>query len=123
MPQVHPSQTVDPPHVINEQKPFTDGRIVFVGGKVRRDPLHFPDVGGVLARIGAGQCMPSTKRAIRFTARTASRQVEVRRATRGPFDLEPALRLKSTNPDYGDHTVLACDAHIVGKVLWTVRKV
>ena len=36
---------------------------------------------------------------------------------------EPALQLKSTNPDYGDYTVLECDVHIVGKVLWTVRKV
>lgn len=36
---------------------------------------------------------------------------------------ESALRLKSTNPDYDDYTVLACDVHIVGKVLWTVKKV
>ena len=35
---------------------------------------------------------------------------------------EAALRLKSTNPDYGDYTVPACDVHIVGKVLWTVKK-
>ena len=26
----------DPPHAINEQRTFTDGRIVFVGGKARR---------------------------------------------------------------------------------------
>ena len=35
----------------------------------------------------------------------------------------PALRLKSANPDYADYTCLAEEAHIVGKVLWTVRKV
>ena len=35
----------------------------------------------------------------------------------------PALRLKSANPDYDDYTVSAQDAHIVGKVLWTVRRV
>ncbi len=33
------------------------------------------------------------------------------------------LRLKSANPDYNDYTVLAEDVHIVGKVLWTVRRV
>ena len=36
---------------------------------------------------------------------------------------EPALRLKSTNPGYADYTCLAQDVHIVGKVLWTVKKV
>ncbi len=35
----------------------------------------------------------------------------------------PALRLKSANPDYADYTCLAEDVHIVGKVLWTVRRV
>ena len=33
------------------------------------------------------------------------------------------LRLKSANPDYADYTRLAEDVHIVGKVLWTVRRV
>ncbi len=33
------------------------------------------------------------------------------------------LRLKSANPDYADYTCLAEDVHIVGKVLWTVRRV
>lgn len=36
---------------------------------------------------------------------------------------DPALRLKSANPSYDDYTVPAQDAHIVGKVLWTVRRV
>ena len=27
------------PYAINEQRTFTDGRIVFVGGKARRGPL------------------------------------------------------------------------------------
>ena len=35
----------------------------------------------------------------------------------------PRLWLKSANPDYAEYTCLAADAHIVGKVLWTVRKV
>ena len=35
----------------------------------------------------------------------------------------PELRLKSANPDYNDYTVLAEDVHIVGKVLWTVKRV
>ena len=35
----------------------------------------------------------------------------------------PTLRLKSANPDYADCTCLAEDVHIVGKVLWTVRRV
>ncbi len=35
----------------------------------------------------------------------------------------PALRLKSANPDYDDYTCLAEDIHIVGKVLWTLRRV
>ena len=38
--------------------------------------------------------MPSTKRAIRFTALTAGRQVEVRRATWDQFDLEAAVWIK-----------------------------
>ena len=35
----------------------------------------------------------------------------------------PRLRLKSTNPDYDDYTCDPEEAHIVGKVLWTVRRV
>ena len=35
----------------------------------------------------------------------------------------PGLRLKSANPEYADYTCLAEDVHIVGKVLWTVRRV
>ena len=51
------------------------------GGPKHYDALHFSEVAGALARIDATNCAPSTKRAIRFTALTASRQVEVRRAT------------------------------------------
>ena len=54
------------------------------------EALHFSEVGGALARIDATNCAPSTKRAIRFTALTASRPVEVRRATWEQFDLEAA---------------------------------
>ena len=35
----------------------------------------------------------------------------------------PAIRLLSANPDYQPYTCLADEAHIVGKVLWTIRKV
>ncbi len=35
---------------------------------------------------------------------------------------KPVLRLESTDPEYADYTVRPEDAHIVGKVLWTVRK-
>ena len=34
----------------------------------------------------------------------------------------PRLRLISANPDYASYTCLAQDAHIVGKVLWTLRR-
>ena len=33
------------------------------------------------------------------------------------------LRLKSANAEYADYTAPAGDVHVVGKVLWTVRKV
>ena len=36
---------------------------------------------------------------------------------------EPGLRLKSANAEYADYTAPVGDVHIVGKVLWTVRKV
>ena len=36
---------------------------------------------------------------------------------------EPALQLKSANPDYADYTVPAMEVRIVGKVLWTIRRV
>ena len=35
----------------------------------------------------------------------------------------PRLRLISANPDYTPYTCHAQDAHIVGKVLWTIRRV
>ena len=34
-----------------------------------------------------------------------------------------SLRLISANPEYAPYTCLAQDAHIVGKVLWTIRRV
>ena len=54
------------------------------GGPKHHDAVHWSEVDNALARIDTGQCMPSTKRAIRFTALTAARQVEVRRARVGP---------------------------------------
>ena len=65
-----------------------------MGGPKHYDALHFSEVAGALARIDATNCAPSTKRAIRFTALTASRQVEVRRATWDQFDLEAAVWVK-----------------------------
>ena len=35
----------------------------------------------------------------------------------------PQLRLISTNPDYAPYTCLAQEAHIVGRVLWSIRRV
>lgn len=64
------------------------------GGPKHHDAVHWSEVGGALARIDAGQCRPSTKRAMRFTALTAARQVEVRRAAWEQFDLEAAVWIK-----------------------------
>ena len=64
------------------------------GGPKHYPALHFSEVAGALARIDATNCAPSTKRAMRFTALTASRQVEVRRATWEQFDLEAAVWVK-----------------------------
>ena len=64
------------------------------GGPKHHEAVHWSEVGSVLARIDAGQCRPSTKRAMRFTALTAARQVEVRRATWDQFDLEAAVWVK-----------------------------
>ena len=65
-----------------------------VGGPKHYDALHFSEVAGAPARIDATNCAPSTKWAMRFTALTASRQVEVRRATWEQFDLEGAVWVK-----------------------------
>ena len=65
-----------------------------VEGPKRHDALHWSEVGGALARIDATNCAPSTKRAIRFTALTASRQIEARRATWDQFDVEAAVWVK-----------------------------
>ena len=64
------------------------------GGPKHYDALHFSEVAGALARIDATNCAPSTKRAKRFSALMASRQVEVRRATWEQFDLEGAVWVK-----------------------------
>ena len=64
------------------------------GGPKHYPALHFSEVAGALARIDATNCAPSTKRAMRFTALTASRQVEVRRATWEQLDLEGAVWVK-----------------------------
>ena len=56
--------------------------------------LRWSEVGSALDRIDATRCATATKRAIRFTALTASRQVEVRRATWDQFDLEAAVWTK-----------------------------
>ena len=64
------------------------------GAPKHHDAVHWSEVGNALARIDAGQCRPSTKRAMRFTALTAARQVEVRRATWDQFHLEAAVWVK-----------------------------
>ena len=63
-------------------------------GPKHHDALHWREVGAALAKIDATNCAFSTKRALRFTALTASRQVEVRRAAWDQFDLESAVWVK-----------------------------
>ena len=64
------------------------------GGPKHHDALDWPAVGAALETIDATNCAPSTKRAIRFTALTAARQIEVRRAAWEQFDLEAAVWVK-----------------------------
>ena len=63
-------------------------------GPKHHDALHFSEVGLALKKIDATNCAPSTKRAIRFTALTAARQIEVRRATWDQFDVQAAVWTK-----------------------------
>ena len=63
-------------------------------GPKHHDALHWSEVGAALAKIDATNCAPSTKRAIRFTALTAARQIEVRRATWDQFNLNAAVWVK-----------------------------
>ena len=63
-------------------------------GPNHHEALHWREVGAALAKIDATNCALSTKRALRFTALTASRQIEVRRATCDQFDLESAVWVK-----------------------------
>ena len=63
-------------------------------GPKHHDALHWSEVGAALAKIDATNCASSTKRAIRFTALTAARQIEVRRATWEQFDLDAAVWTK-----------------------------
>ena len=63
-------------------------------GPRHHEALHWSEVGPALVRIDATGCAPTTKRAIRFTALTAARQVEVRRASWEHFDLEAAVWVK-----------------------------
>ena len=65
-----------------------------VGGPKHHRALRFSEVAGALARIDATHCAPSTKRAMRFTALTASRRVEVRWATWEQFDVKAAVWVK-----------------------------
>ena len=46
----------------------------------------------------------------------------VKRVEVMPHEEPPRLRLHSANPEYEPYTCLAEEAHIVGKVVWTVRK-
>ena len=50
------------------------------------------------------------------------KHVEVVRGDAVDDDEPPTLRLISANPDYAPYTCLAQDAHILGKVLWAVRR-
>ena len=64
------------------------------GGPKHHDALDWSKVGAALETIDATNCAHSTKRAIRFTALTAARQIEVRRAAWEQFDLEAAVWVK-----------------------------
>ena len=50
------------------------------------------------------------------------KRVEVVRADAAGDDDPARLRLISANPDYAPYSCLAQDAHILGKVLWAVRR-
>ncbi len=51
------------------------------------------------------------------------KHVEVVRGDAVDDDEPPRLRLISANPDYAPYSCLAQDAHILGKVVWVVRRV
>ncbi len=51
------------------------------------------------------------------------KQVEAVRGDAVDEDEPPRLRLISANPDYAPYSCLAQDVHILGKVLWVVRRV
>ena len=51
------------------------------------------------------------------------KHVEVMRGDAVDDDDPPRLRLISANPDYAPYSCLAEDAHILGKVVWVVRRV
>ncbi len=51
------------------------------------------------------------------------KHVEVARGDAVDDDEPPRLRLISANPDYAPYSCFAEDAHILGKVLWAVRRV
>ena len=51
------------------------------------------------------------------------KHVEVVRGDAADEDEPPHLRLISANPDYAPYSCLARDAHILGKVVWVVRRV
>ncbi len=50
------------------------------------------------------------------------KHIEAVHGDAGNADRPPRLRLISANPDYAPYTCLACDVHIVGKVLWKVTR-
>ena len=63
-------------------------------GPKHHEALRWREVGAALAKIDETNCALSTKRALRFTALTASRQIEVRRATWDQLDMEAAVWVK-----------------------------
>ena len=80
---------------------------------------------------------PSGKTVSARRARTSASVLRPRRAARTrrarctssgkrvevmPHEEPARLRLHSANPEYEPYTCLAEEAHIVGKVVWTVRK-
>ncbi len=51
------------------------------------------------------------------------KQVEAVQSHGAGEDKPPRLRLISANPDYAPYSCLAQDVHVLGKVLWVVRRV
>ena len=107
------------------------------GRRRAREPAHHQGAGRL---HGAGKCgtataswstshagrPPPARRSCSGTATGSwSKRVEAVHRDEGLADGDepPRLRLISANPDYAPYTCLAQDVHVLGRVLWAVRRV